>query len=107
MSFAVQIEPAQGGVPDVDYRWDTDTDILTVAHNRLVCPGHDRDGTEEALHARVELDIEGNQLALRDAGFLTNAVAPDVLRLAPPLVAVDGADERVLADYTFNHYASA
>jgi hypothetical protein len=31
VSFAVQIEPTQDNPPDVDYRWDTDTDILTVA----------------------------------------------------------------------------
>jgi acetylornithine/N-succinyldiaminopimelate aminotransferase len=29
------------------------------------------------------------EASLRSAGFLTNAVAPDVLRLAPPLVLTD------------------
>ena len=29
------------------------------------------------------------EMQLRDAGFLTNAVAPGVLRLAPPLVLTD------------------
>ena len=28
--------------------------------------------------------------AARDAGFLVNAVAPDVIRLAPPLVITEG-----------------
>jgi RHS repeat-associated protein len=41
--------------------------FLTVARNRVVCPGHDLDGTEESLYTRVELDIQGRQRAARDA----------------------------------------
>ncbi|WP_232442242.1 SpvB/TcaC N-terminal domain-containing protein [Burkholderia ubonensis] len=41
--------------------------FLTVARNRVVCPGHDLDGTEGSFATRVELDIEGNQRAVRDA----------------------------------------
>jgi RHS repeat-associated protein len=41
--------------------------FLTVARNRVVCPGHDLDGTEESFATRVELDIEGNQRAVIDA----------------------------------------
>jgi RHS repeat-associated protein len=41
--------------------------FLTMARNRVVCDGHDLDGTEESFATRVELDIEGNQLAVRDA----------------------------------------
>ena len=41
--------------------------FLTVARNRVVCPSHDLDGTEESYATRVELDIEGNQRAVRDA----------------------------------------
>ena len=40
--------------------------FLTVARNRVVCTGHDLDGTEESLATRVELDIEGNQREVRD-----------------------------------------
>jgi RHS repeat-associated protein len=40
--------------------------FLTVAHNRVVCPGHALDGTEENVATRVELDIEGNQRAVFD-----------------------------------------
>jgi RHS repeat-associated protein len=40
--------------------------FLTVARNRVVCAGHDLDGTEESFATRVELDIEGNQCAVRD-----------------------------------------
>jgi len=41
--------------------------FLTVARNRVVCLGHDLNGTEESFATRVELDIEGNQRAVRDA----------------------------------------
>jgi len=40
--------------------------FLTVARNRVVCAGHDLDGTEESFATRVELDIEGNQRAVLD-----------------------------------------
>ncbi len=35
--------------------------FLTVVRNRVVCPGHDLDGSEDNFSTRVELDIEGNQ----------------------------------------------
>lgn len=41
--------------------------FLTISRNRVVCSGHDLDGSEDSLAARVELDIEGNQRAVRDA----------------------------------------
>jgi RHS repeat-associated protein len=41
--------------------------FLTFAHNRVVCENHVLDGTEALFATRVELDIEGNQLAVRDA----------------------------------------
>lgn len=41
--------------------------FLTIARNRVVCPGHDLNGTEESFATRVEMDIEGNQRALRDS----------------------------------------
>ncbi|MCG7893952.1 MAG: FG-GAP-like repeat-containing protein [Candidatus Thiodiazotropha taylori] len=40
--------------------------FLTVAQNKVVCPDHDLDGKEEEIQTRVELDIEGNQRAVRD-----------------------------------------
>ncbi len=40
---------------------------LTVVRNRVSCAGHDLDGTEATFLTRVELDIEGNQRAVRDA----------------------------------------
>lgn len=41
--------------------------FLTVARNRVVCPGHDLDGSEDSFVTRVELDIEDNQREVRDA----------------------------------------
>jgi RHS repeat-associated protein len=41
--------------------------FLTVARNRVACPGHDLDGTKGSFYSRVELDIEGNQHSVRDA----------------------------------------
>ncbi len=41
--------------------------FLTVAHNKVVSANHSLDGTEDKLETRVELDIEGNQRAVRDA----------------------------------------
>jgi RHS repeat-associated protein len=41
--------------------------FLTVAQNRVVCADHDLDGTSGSFHTRVDLDIEGNQRASRDA----------------------------------------
>ncbi len=41
--------------------------FLTVVRNRVVCTGHDLDGTEDSFLTRIELDIEGNQRAVRDA----------------------------------------
>ena len=37
-----------------------------MARNRVVCAGHDLDGTEDSFATRVELDIEGNQRAVHD-----------------------------------------
>ena len=41
--------------------------FLTVARNRVACPGHDHDGRDDSFATRVELDIEGNHRAVRDA----------------------------------------
>jgi RHS repeat-associated protein len=40
--------------------------FLTVARHRVVCPGHDLDGSEDSFATRVELDSEGNLRAVRD-----------------------------------------
>lgn len=41
--------------------------FVTIERNRVVCEGHDLDGSEETYATRVEIDIEGNQRSVRDA----------------------------------------
>ncbi|MEO7987711.1 MAG: toxin TcdB middle/C-terminal domain-containing protein [Gemmatimonadales bacterium] len=41
--------------------------FLSVAHNKVVSANHDLDDTEDKFRTRVELDIEGNERAVRDA----------------------------------------
>jgi RHS repeat-associated protein len=41
--------------------------FVTLAHNKVVCPGHALNGNVDRFATRVDLDIEGNQLAVRDA----------------------------------------
>ena len=90
MSFAVQIEPAQGGIPDVDYRWDTDTDILTVAV-RARAVGEGLCGSVELMGgdgAWLNLDVTAGRIHGVEV-----AVWPDVqkvAKLAPPTVIEDG-----------------
>jgi len=58
---------AHANTPTTAYFDSLGRPFLTVAHNKVVCPNHDLDGTEGKFHTRVELDIEGNQRAVRDA----------------------------------------
>jgi RHS repeat-associated protein len=41
--------------------------FLTIAHNKVRCQDHPLDNTEDKFSTRLELDIEGNQRAVRDA----------------------------------------
>ncbi|WP_460821619.1 SpvB/TcaC N-terminal domain-containing protein [Nocardioides ungokensis] len=63
---AAQRAAAHSDTPAVAHLDSLGRPFLTVAHNRLVCPGHDLDGTEDAVVTRTDLDIEGNQRAVRD-----------------------------------------
>jgi hypothetical protein len=90
VNIAVQLEPPNGSLPAVEYRWDTDTDILTA---RLDAAG---DGTGPS--GSVELEgTDGAWLILdvvkgRILG-LEVAVWPDVQRrtgLTPPTSQEDG-----------------
>ena len=47
-----------------------------VARNRVVCAGHDLDGTQDSFATRIELDIEGNQREVRDERKLPVAFLP-------------------------------
>lgn len=64
---AAEKAAAHADTPSVAHFDTLGRTFLTVANNKVVCPGHERDGKQEALQTRVELDIEGNQRAVRDA----------------------------------------
>jgi RHS repeat-associated protein len=64
---AAEKAAAHANTPTTAYFDTLGRPFLTVAHNRVVCPDHDLDGTEEKFSTRVELDIEGNQRSVRDA----------------------------------------
>ena len=84
MSITVQIEPASGAPPEVEYRWDPDTDILT-AHLKA-------NGVAEGMSGSVEIEgADGSWIVLDvHAGRIRGvevAVWPDVRKLpslAPP-----------------------
>jgi hypothetical protein len=90
VSFAVQIEPAQGNPPDVDYRWDADTDILTAAV-RAKAVGEGLSGSVELMGgdgAWLNLDVTGGRIHGVEV-----AVWPDVRKvpaLAAPATIEDG-----------------
>ena len=79
VSFAVQIEPAQGNPPDVEYRWDADTDILTAAV-RANAVGEGLCGSVELMGgdgAWLNLDVTGGRIHGVEV-----AVWPDVRKVA-------------------------
>ena len=57
---------AHADTPTTAYFDSLGRTFLTIARNRVVCAGHDLDGTETAVASRVDIDIEGNQRAVRD-----------------------------------------
>jgi hypothetical protein len=89
VNIAVQVEPSSGTLPDVDYRWDPDTDILSC-HLRPCAVG-------EGLSGAVELEgKDGSWLILDIASGRINgvevAVWPDVQKrpaLVPPTTLED------------------
>jgi hypothetical protein len=86
VTIAVELEPAEGSCPDVEYRWDSDTDILTARLN-----GNAR-GT--GMSGSVEIEgTDGSWVVLEVAagriGGVEVAVWPDVVKypgLVPPAV---------------------
>jgi hypothetical protein len=89
VNLSVQVEPSAGTPPDVEYRWDPDTDILSARlRPRLV---------GEGLSGAVELEgNDGSWLTLDIAsGRISGvevAVWPDVRKrpaLAPPAAVED------------------
>ena len=89
MNVAVQLEPAAASAASVQYRWDTDTDVLTA---RL-------DGAEPGVGMSGSVELEGSDgswLILEVAGGRISgvevAVWPDVRKrptLAPPSTVED------------------
>jgi RHS repeat-associated protein len=57
---------AHADTPTVNHYDVLGRPFLTVTRNRVSCAGHALNGTEDSFAARVELDIEGNQRAMRD-----------------------------------------
>lgn len=64
---AAEKAAAHAGTPTMAYLDSLGRPFLTVSHNKVAAPGHDLDGAEDHVPTRVELDIEGNQRAVRDA----------------------------------------
>lgn len=97
MNIAVQLEPFTGSPPSVEYRWDTDTDILTA---RIDAPG-----AGAGPSGSVELESPDGAWLILDVvkGRLAGveiAVWPEVHKretLAPP-VATDDAQAVVPFD---------
>lgn len=90
LNIAVQLEPATGATPEVDYRWDPDTDILS-AQLRPSTSGNGMSGSVEVEGS------DGSWLIIDVAHGRINgvevAVWPDVRKiptLAPPPNVEDG-----------------
>jgi hypothetical protein len=66
MSYDTRIEPLSGKLPKVSYRWDTETDILSVACKGVVATSTGLNGT---------VDLEG-----ADGSFVVIDVADGSLR---------------------------
>lgn len=63
---AAQQAAAHADTPATAYPDALGRPFLTVTRNRVVCASHPLDGTEDSFATRVEIDIEGNQHAVRD-----------------------------------------
>lgn len=91
MSIAVRVEPLQGSPGDVEYRWDTDTDILT-ANLRARAASEGASGSVEIEGADgswLILDLNGGSIHGVEV-----AVWPEVRKrssLNPPGEIMDGS----------------
>lgn len=90
MSVAVRVEPLSGAPSEVEYRWDTDTDILTANLRAHV--------VSEGASGSMEIEgIDGSWLILDLTGGSVHgvevAVWPEVRKrsaLAPPTEVTEG-----------------
>lgn len=91
MNIPVRVEPSAGSPADVDYRWDSDTDILSAS----VRPA---DLAEKGRATALELEGDDGSWLILDvrSGRISGvevAVWPDILTradLAPPHAVEDG-----------------
>lgn len=93
MNIAVRLEPATGATPEVDYRWDPDTDILS-AQLRPSGNGHGMSGSVEVEGADgswLIFDIAEGRISGVEV-----AVWPDVRKLPTLLPPPNVEDARVL-----------
>lgn len=93
MQFETRIEPLDGKLPKVTYRWDPETDILTVAC-KGVAKGNGMNGTvdlEGGDGSFVVIDVAGG--ALRGVDVVT---WPDEVKTVATLIAPEaGKDGQV------------
>lgn len=91
MQFEARVEPLNGKLPKVSYRWDPETDILTVAC-KGVPKGQGMNGTvdlEGGDGSFVVIDVAGG--ALRGVDVVTWPEDVRVVEaLAPPATAKEG-----------------
>src|SRR5262249_24948580 len=93
VNIAVQLEPANGAPPEVEYKWDADTDILSAQLKTR--------GASKGMSGSVEGEgKDGSGITSDVAEGPTNgvegAVWPDVRRLPPSSPPVQVEDARVL-----------
>lgn len=91
MQFEARVEPLDGKLPKVSYRWDPETDILSVAC-RPVAKAQGMNGTvdlEGADGAFVVLDVVGGLLRGLDVVTWPDEVRT-VPNLAPPATEREG-----------------
>jgi hypothetical protein len=90
MHFEARIEPLDGKLPKASYRWDPETDILSVA-----CKGAPRGA---GLTGTVDLEgVDGSFVVIDVAAGVLRGVDivtwPDDIRTVEPLPAPDGPRE--------------
>ena len=93
MNIAVQLEPANGTPPEVEYKWDADTDILSAQIKSL--------GAGTGMSGSVEVEGKDGSWIILDVseGRINGvevAVWPDVRKLSTLTPPVQVEDARVL-----------
>lgn len=92
MQIPLQLEPSNGSLPDVDYRWDPDTDILSAQLRA--------NGVREGASGAVEVEGKDGSWLILDltSGHIHGvevAVWPDVRKLSSLTPPIEIEDARV------------